>query len=66
MNLNDLLRTEADRIESKRSPQDSDGLFQAVCALANDLGASGRPGYLAVGVTKDGTVRGVDRTQLDG
>ena len=65
MNLQDLLRTETDLIEWTCSPQDSDGLFQAVCALANDLGASACPGYLAVGVETDGTVRGVDRAQLD-
>lgn len=65
MNLVDLLRTETDRIEWKRSPQDSDGLFHAVCALANDLGACGRPGYLIVGIEKDGTPCGVDRARLD-
>jgi len=65
MNLEDLLRTETDRIEWKRSPQDSDGLFQAACALANDLGASAAPGYLVLGVEKDGAVRGLDRTLLD-
>jgi ATP-dependent DNA helicase RecG len=65
MNLEDLLRTETDRIEWKRSSQDSDGLFHAVCALANDLGASATPGYVVVGIEKDGTLRGIDRTRLD-
>ena len=32
--------TETDRIEWKRSPQDSDGILRAACALANDLGGS--------------------------
>jgi ATP-dependent DNA helicase RecG len=65
MNLEDLLRTETDRIEWKRSPQDSDGLFRAACALANDLGASACPGYVVVGIEKDGTVSGVDPARLD-
>lgn len=65
MNLQDLLRTETDRIEWKRSPQDSEGLFRAACALANDLGASACPGYLVIGIEKDGTLCGVDPARLD-
>lgn len=65
MDLSDLCLTEADRIEWKRSPQDSEGILRSACALANDLGATGRPGYLIVGLEKDGTLRGVDPGQLD-
>lgn len=57
--LDDLLRTETDRIEWKQSAKDGDGVVEAVCALANDLGNSGTDGYVVVGVTKDGHIVGV-------
>ncbi len=65
MTLHALLQTETDRIEWKRSPQDRDGLLHAACALANDLGGSGSPGCLVIGVDKDGSVHGVDTARLD-
>lgn len=65
MNRAELYRTETDRIEWKRSPQDSDGILRAVCALANDLGGNGAPGRLVIGLDKDGARRGVDAERLD-
>ena len=62
-----LLRCESDRIEWKESAKNQDDVFQPVCALANDLGASGEPGFVLFGVQKAGTVVGVDTRgqQLD-
>src|ERR1700685_3026850 len=44
---------ESDRVEFKASPNSD--LREAVCALANDLGGTGRSGYLFVGIADDGT-----------
>lgn len=49
---------ESDRVEFKSSVNAD--LREAVCALANDLGDSGRPGYLFVGVRDDGSCAGID------
>ncbi|NEX23162.1 hypothetical protein G3480_23170 [Thiorhodococcus mannitoliphagus] len=65
MNKAEFYRTETDRIEWKRSPQDSDGILRATCALANDLGGSGEPGRLVIRLEKDGFRRGVDAQRLD-
>ena len=48
--LQRLLATETDRVEWMRSPRNTDEVLRAVCALANDLGATDEPGYLLVGV----------------
>lgn len=62
----DYLRTESDRIEWKVSADDSEKIIQAVCAMANDLGGSARPGIILVGVDKGGKVVGVgDIRKLD-
>ncbi len=53
-----LLAHESDRVEWKATLAESPCL-QAVSALANDLGNTGAPGYLVVGVENDGQVRGV-------
>jgi len=62
-----LLRTESDRVEWKESARSQEDVCQPVCALANDLGGSGHPGFVLFGVRKDGTVVGVDTRgqQLD-
>lgn len=57
-----LTATETSRVEWKRSFRDGTGISQAVCALANDLGATKKPGYVLVGVQKDGEIVGVDTT----
>lgn len=58
--LQDWLRTETERAEWKQSEKDGDGVVEAVCALANDLGATNTQGVVLVGVGKDGRVHGVD------
>lgn len=63
--LAQLLETETDRIEWKESAGDANKILQAVCALANDLGDSKQPGFLVIGVKKDGSPRGVNATLID-
>lgn len=58
--LQTLRETETDRVEWKQSAKDGDGIVEAVCALANDLGATQTPGYVVVGIAKDGSVVGVE------
>ncbi len=51
---------ESDRVERKESDRDTEEMLRATCALANDLGNSGRAGFLVLGVRKDGMAVGVD------
>lgn len=44
---------EGDRIERKKDASDLDALRKAICALANDLSGTGRPGVLFVGQADD-------------
>ncbi len=60
-----LLTTETDRIEWTVSLVDTK-VYQAVSALANDLGNSGAPGYLLIGVDNNGAVRGLDEEAFGG
>ena len=46
--MEELLRSETDRIEWKSSLKQTEEIIRAVCALANDLRDSGQPGYLIV------------------
>jgi len=59
--LRKLLQCEDDRVEWKLSLKvKTDDFLHAVCALANDLGDSHRPGYLVIGVhPKTGHVEGL-------
>ncbi len=58
--LSELLKCEDDRTEWKQSARDGDRILQAVCALANDIGDSRRPGYLLIGVApKTGHIVGL-------
>ncbi len=59
--LANLLTTETDRVEWKGSTNNREGILRAVGALANDLGGSGQPGFVVIGVDKAGTVIGVDQ-----
>ncbi|MBK9385946.1 MAG: putative DNA binding domain-containing protein [Planctomycetes bacterium] len=55
----ELLRdVESERSERTTSRRDTDKFGQAICAFANDLAGSGRPGYLFVGADKDGNSDG--------
>lgn len=45
---------------SEWKENDSEGVVQFACAFANALNGSDRPGYILIGVKKDGDVVGVD------
>ena len=48
--------TETYRIERTISTTDKDKFGEAVCAFANDMPDSGKPGYLLIGVRNDGSL----------
>lgn len=51
---------ENERVEWKETASDAEALLHAVCALANDLNDSGTPGFVVIGLTNQGQVRGTD------
>jgi ATP-dependent DNA helicase RecG len=51
------------RVERTRSISNTDKICQAICAFANDLPNSGRPGYLLLGVQDDGALSGLNVTE---
>jgi ATP-dependent DNA helicase RecG len=53
-----LADLESFRIERTESLNDTDKFCKAICAFANDMPASGLPGYLFVGVDKKGKPTG--------
>lgn len=57
--LNDI---ESDRVERTIKTTNTDKFGQAICAFANDLPDHRVPGYLFLGVTDDGEVKGVNVT----
>lgn len=61
-----FITSEGPRVEWKQSIRDRD-VFEACCALANDIGQSGTPGYLLLGVNKRGCPVGLHLpgTKLD-
>ena len=54
--------TETYRIERTTSTTDKDKFGEAVCAFANDMPDTGKPGYLLVGVHDDGRLSGLKAT----
>ncbi|EKD28619.1 MAG: hypothetical protein ACD_79C00258G0001, partial [uncultured bacterium] len=54
--LNDI---ESDRIERTISINNTDKFCEAICAFANDIGNSGKPGYLFIGANNDGSLSGL-------
>ena len=54
LTIEELLRLmaalESTRVERKAVPADDKKIRQAVCAFANDLGGTGTPGYVLIGV----------------
>ncbi|MFZ1932116.1 MAG: RNA-binding domain-containing protein [Thermoguttaceae bacterium] len=62
-----LADLESPQMERTRSLNDSDKFCRAICAFANDMPGSGLPGYLAVGVDRDGNPTGavVDERLLE-
>jgi ATP-dependent DNA helicase RecG len=57
--LHDL---ESPSSERKESFADKDRVCQAICAFANDMTSSGRPGYIFIGATDDGEPAGTPIT----
>ena len=53
---------ESDRVERTMSVSDTDKFGQAICAFANDLPNHRKPGYLVLGVTDAGEIKGVNVT----
>ena len=47
------------RIERTESTTDQEKFCRAICAFSNDLPRSGKPGYLLIGVSDDGTLSGL-------
>lgn len=62
--LRDLLSDlESDRVERTISTADTDKFCEAICAFANDMSASGKPGYLIIGARDtDGKIEGIEVT----
>ena len=54
-----LASTETYRIERTVSTTDKDKFGEVVCAFANDMPDSGKPGYLLIGVRNDGSLNGL-------
>lgn len=52
-------RREGLHVEFKRSPSDRSGIRRTVCAFANDLAKSNKPGVLFVGLEDDGSCAGL-------
>lgn len=55
-----LADMESFRVERTESFRNSDKFCEAICAFANDMPGSGLPGYLFVGVDKDGEPTGAN------
>lgn len=58
-----LPELENERVEKTISTTDTDKFGEAICAFANDLGATGKPGYLIIGVFDDGRLAGLTITE---
>ena len=57
-----LVKPESFRVEKSTSTTNMDKFCEAICAFANDLPDSRRPGYLLLGVTDDGKCSGLKVT----
>ena len=51
---------ESQAVERKRNAADGDALRRNVCAFANDLPGTGRPGVIFIGVEDDGSCAGLE------
>lgn len=54
-----LPEMENDRVEKTISTTDTNKFGEAICAFANDLGATSKPGYLIIGARDDGKIEGL-------
>ena len=57
-----LVSLETYRIERTKSTTDKDKFGEAVCAFANDMPDTGKPGYLLIGANNDGSLSGLKAT----
>lgn len=57
--LAELLDSESDRVERKRSLSDPDRAQEAICAFANDMPNHNAPGVFFVGIEDDGSCAGI-------
>ena len=57
-----LASTETYRVERTKSTTDKDKFGEVVCAFANDMPDSGKPGYLFIGVDNEGHPCGLKAT----
>ena len=57
--LEELLDSESDRVERKRSLSDTEKAQEAICAFANDMPNHGAPSVFFVGVEDDGSCAGL-------
>ncbi|MDE3015615.1 MAG: putative DNA binding domain-containing protein [Pseudomonadota bacterium] len=58
-----IKNTESDHLERTESTDDTQKFCEAVCAFANDMPNHRKPGYLLIGVKKDGTLSGLSATE---
>ena len=54
-----LAEAEGERLERTVSLTNFDKYGEAVCAFANDIGGSGKPGHLLIGVKDNGSIAGL-------
>lgn len=57
-----ISEVESHWIERKESFADKEKICKTICAFANDLANSERPGIIWIGLRNDGTIAGVDAT----
>jgi len=57
-----IVLDESDRLELTESVTDTDKFSEAICAFANDLPDHRKPGFLMIGVRKDGRITGAHVT----
>lgn len=57
-----LTASESERIERKESAQDREAIRKTICAFANDLGGTGEPGVIFIGVRDDGSCADLEVT----
>lgn len=53
---------ESDRIERTTSVNDTDKFCEAICAFSNDIGNTGKTGYLFIGARNNGSLSGLKAT----
>lgn len=59
-----LTDLESDRVERTTSTSNTDKFAEAICAFANDYPNHRQPGYLLIGVRDDGSLDGLQVTDL--